>query len=151
MRKRTSPEDRFWAKVNKNGPVAANRPELENCWVWTGALSRGYGQFWNGDQKQCQAHVLSYKWAVGPVPPRMQLDHFACDLPSCVRPSHVRPTMPRENTLRGDTLAAKNAAKTHCPKGHPYDPFNTMARSNGKRECKTCARDRERAKALSRH
>lgn len=27
-------EQRFWAKVDKNGPVV--RPELGPCWIWTG-------------------------------------------------------------------------------------------------------------------
>jgi hypothetical protein len=27
-------EERFWEKVDKNGPVPAHRPELGPCWVW---------------------------------------------------------------------------------------------------------------------
>ena len=39
-------EDRFWAKVDKNGPVPAHRPELGPCWIWTAArFKRGYGKF----------------------------------------------------------------------------------------------------------
>jgi hypothetical protein len=35
--------ERFWKKVDKNGPVPAHRPELGPCWLWTGALvGRGY-------------------------------------------------------------------------------------------------------------
>lgn len=37
-----------------------------------------------------------------------------------------------------------NAAKTHCPKGHPYDDENTYVRPDGGRECKKCARQRTR-------
>lgn len=33
-----------------------------------------------------------------------------------------------------------NAAKSHCPKGHPYDAENTYTARNGKRYCKTCKR-----------
>jgi hypothetical protein len=34
---------------------------------------------------------------------------------------------------------AHNAAKTHCPQGHPYDSRNTI-RSAGKRLCRACKR-----------
>ena len=34
------PDLRFWANVNKKGPVV--RPELGRCWVWTGL-------FWGRD------------------------------------------------------------------------------------------------------
>ena len=37
----------------------------------------------------------------------------------------------------------KNADKTHCPKGHPYDDENTYVNPNtGSRSCKTCKRER---------
>src|SRR5208282_3495744 len=29
-------ERRFWAHVDKNGPVPPHRPALGPCWVWTG-------------------------------------------------------------------------------------------------------------------
>ena len=45
-----SAEERFWAKVNKNGPVPEKNPELGPCWLYTGTIKksghhRGYGQF----------------------------------------------------------------------------------------------------------
>ncbi len=36
---------RFWAKVDKNGPVSAHAPSLGQCWLWTGCVLNGYGQF----------------------------------------------------------------------------------------------------------
>jgi hypothetical protein len=43
-------EQRFWAKVHKNGPVPARRPELGPCWVWTGNHTsrppKGHGRFY---------------------------------------------------------------------------------------------------------
>jgi hypothetical protein len=42
-------------------------------------------------------------------------------------------------------LAERNAAKTYCPKGHPYDEANTYVRAgDGARVCKTCKRERYR-------
>lgn len=36
---------RFWSKVNKNGAVSELRPDLGNCWLWTGNTHEGYGKF----------------------------------------------------------------------------------------------------------
>jgi hypothetical protein len=37
-------EERFWAKVNKKGPMPEDCPELGPCWIWTGYRQRqGYG------------------------------------------------------------------------------------------------------------
>lgn len=38
-------------------------------------------------------------------------------------------------------------AKTHCPTGHAYTPENTYRSPRGHRSCRTCARDRDRARA----
>lgn len=37
---------------------------------------------------------------------------------------------------------AGNRAKTHCPKGHPYDEQNTYVTSKGTRSCRECRRVR---------
>lgn len=45
-------------------------------------------------------------------------------------------------TFRKNTgIPAENAAKTHCPQGHPYSVENTYF-NRGKRFCKTCNRKR---------
>jgi hypothetical protein len=36
------------------------------------------------------------------------------------------------------------AARTHCPAGHPYDVANTCLTRSGKRECRTCRNARKR-------
>lgn len=38
-----------------------------------------------------------------------------------------------------------NDAKTHCPKGHPYDEENTYLSPQGSRMCRICRRDQWRA------
>lgn len=79
-------EARFWAKVNKNGPVI--RPELGACWIWTGAThSFGYGVF-RGRAKNYLAHDYSLS-LITPRPVGMEACH-ACDNPPCVRPDHLR-------------------------------------------------------------
>lgn len=44
---------------------------------------------------------------------------------------------------------AINAAKTHCPKNHPYDEENTIINADGKRRCRQCIRDRRKRKETS--
>lgn len=80
-------EERFWVKVDKNGPVPEHRPELGQCWVWTAAqYSAGYGEFyWGG---LVGAHVASWMLARGPVPEDRWVLHH-CDRRPCVRPSHL--------------------------------------------------------------
>lgn len=62
------------------------------------------------------------------------------------------PVTHRENSLRGVSPAARFAKATHCIHGHEFTPENTYLRKDGPglRMCKTCGRERQRAKALER-
>lgn len=90
---RISWEVRFWARVNKDGPVV--RPELGNCWVWTGATDGRYGQI-SKDGRRQKAHRVSWEMVNGPMPPEMDACH-KCDVTRCVRPDHIFPGTPSEN------------------------------------------------------
>lgn len=144
--KRTDPGPRFWAKVNKLGPVAANDPGLGRCWLWIGNCGSGpYGLFWDGD-RMTLAHRWSYEVLVGPIPVGLELDHFGCDRKLCVNPAHLLPVTHQVNMLRSASVAALNAAKTHCPKGHEFTPENTYRRPSGEgRDCLRCRRARRAA------
>jgi hypothetical protein len=84
---RPSIEARFWAKVNKDGPIPAHRPELGPCWVWTAStMSVGYGQFYMG--KLMGAHVASWILAHDAALGDMRVLHH-CDNRLCVRPAHL--------------------------------------------------------------
>lgn len=122
--------DRFWSsKVEFTG----------RCWFWLGRRDRyGYGNFRNGS-RVVKAHRFSYEFCIGPIPEGLVLDHL-CRTPSCVRPDHLEPVTNRVNVLRGNGITAREAARTHCPQGHPYDGANTYIRLNGKRECRACRR-----------
>lgn len=127
-------DERFWEKVKK----------AEACWIWTGSLDRhGYGQFWH-QKKLRQAHRWSYERFVGPIPAGLTLDHL-CRTPACVNPEHLEPVTQGENTLRGDTFQARNAAKTHCPRGHLLAGDNLRRRHDGHRACRECDTARRRA------
>lgn len=115
------------------------------CLVWTGVVNgHGHGRIWQ-DGRFVFTHRAAYEALAGPIPEGLVLDH-TCRVRACWNVLHLEPVTQRENVLRAPTaLAALNAAKTHCPKGHPYDAANTAHR-NGRRHCRTCDRERHRPK-----
>lgn len=120
------------------------------CWFWLGDKDErlGYGRCSRYGRK-IMAHRESYSLFIGPVPPGLELDHL-CKNRACVRPDHMEPVTHAENILRGDTFQARNAAKSACDNGHPFDSSNTairVRRSRGGRTsriCRTCERQRGR-------
>lgn len=69
--------ERFWSKVDKTG----------ECWLWTAALTRGYGQL-TYQKRHTAAHRFSWEIEHGTIPAGMIVCH-RCDTPACVRPSHL--------------------------------------------------------------
>jgi hypothetical protein len=74
-----------------------------------------------------------------------------CDNPTCVRREHLEMGTPAENAR--DIVERgyhHNASKTHCKWGHAFDEENTyVTPSNGKRQCRACARERLRSTPAS--
>lgn len=103
--------ERFWAKVDKNGPVV--RPELGRCWIWTGARDqKGYGVIHRpGERKNDRAPRVSYRMHSGESLDGLEACH-RCDNPPCVRPDHI---------FRGTTAqnAADRVAKGRGRSGKP--------------------------------
>jgi hypothetical protein len=85
--------EKFWSRVDKNGPVPSHRPELGPCWVWTvkdSRLRRRYGAFsmkLASGRYVVRAHRFSFFLANGKWPTPMACHH--CDNPPCVRPDHL--------------------------------------------------------------
>lgn len=76
-----TPEQRFWAKVNK--------PNDYQCWLWQGAIDKdGYGIFGVEGNRAEKAHRVSYQWAYGSLTDEEQVLHH-CDTPGCVNPKHL--------------------------------------------------------------
>lgn len=121
----------------------------DGCWIWTGATIRGYGEVMTGSRAEgtkrpLLTHRVTYEHFSGPIPDGLELDHL-CRQPLCCNPAHLEPVTHRENMLRGvGTIAAVNAAKTHCPHGHPYSPENTAVWADGQRRCRACRNARHR-------
>jgi hypothetical protein len=134
-------EAAFWAKV---------REVPSGCWEWTGSRMAGYGQF-GTRTAGCRrglttaAHRIAYELVVGQVRDGLELDHV-CRNRACCNPAHLEPVTHRENVLRGVSPMALNARKEACPRGHAYAPANTYVTKAGKRQCRACHADRQRAR-----
>jgi hypothetical protein len=147
-------EQRFWRKLEQNGPIPAHRPDLGRCWIWKGSIdSMGYGRFRAKSPQYTKTHRFSFELHYGPMPPQLQTDHL-CRNHACANPAHLEAVTCRQNVMRGKALSASNAKKSHCKRGHPFTKENTKLNSDGGRICITCVRkyDREwkKAKATSR-
>jgi hypothetical protein len=126
--------DRFWSKVDKSG----------DCWLWRACRTwDGYGEFAvqqvTGKWRIVRAHRFAYELTHGPIPDGLQIDHL-CRNRACVNSAHMELVTQRINILRGNSFSAREAARTHCPHGHPYDLLNTYADKRGKRYCRACNR-----------
>jgi hypothetical protein len=127
--------DRFWGKVNKEGPVSEIRPHLGQCWVWTGARSKaGYGQI-RIKGVAIYTHRHSLTLAGVDIPSGYHVDHL-CRNRACCNPKHLEPVTQSTNLRR-----AFDDLRLNCPRGHPYTPDNTLWIGKGTfRKCRTCSR-----------
>lgn len=137
-------EERLMSKVDVDDDTG--------CWLWTGAIDRyGYGQI-GVEGRVTGVHRASYSTFVGPIPEGLTIDHL-CRVRRCLNPEHLETVTSRENTLRGDTIQARNAAKSRCPKGHPYDVVQWRKLKSGSlgihRKCSTCRREQDAARRLA--
>lgn len=127
--------NRFWDKVDKNGP--------NGCWVWTACVGKdGYGRFGYDGNTQL-AHRLAYQAIIGEIPSDLQCDHI-CRNRACTNPDHIELVTAKVNTLRGVGISAVNARKTHCKRGHPLSGDNLYVMPRGKRQCRECHRIKSR-------
>lgn len=158
--------ERFWAKVDIDFETG--------CWVWRASkFNTGYGAIsWQGTART--AHSVSWDAYNGAVDDGLELDHL-CRNRACVSPYHLEPVTHQENVRRGAAsgqgycraghpkeVGAKcltcsrissgwmgqpvTGERTQCPEGHEYSAENTWVEpSTGRRRCKICKRDQQRA------
>jgi hypothetical protein len=144
----------FWERVDMNGPVPRKRPSLGPCWLWTGKIEdNGYAQRIQIDGERDFPHRFAYRALVGPIPDELESDHIchssdplgclALGLGVCLHrrclnaPSHMELVTHAENMRRARRLV--------CPQGHPYDGDNLYVDPRGRRICRACNTERQRA------
>lgn len=93
--KRSTPEERFWSKVEK-----ADDPD--GCWLWTGRTSnKGRGGLYGSLSiagKTTATHRFSYELANDITLTSATPVHHICGTTLCVNPKHLQAITPQENT-----------------------------------------------------
>lgn len=118
---------------------------LTPCHVWVGLVNHdGYGHY-NYYSSNLKPHIFFYEQKNGKVPDNLELDHL-CRIRACCNAEHLEAVTHSENLKRGNW---KNKNKTHCLRNHEFNDENTYISKDGKRQCKTC--NREKAKIRMRN
>lgn len=135
--------DRFWEKVDKNGPLPAIEGWTRGqCWLFIGAWQGGgYGSIRadaDSDEVVLKAHVVSLQLAGRSIEAGMVVDHL-CRVKNCVRPDHLEVVTFQENVLRGIGPTADNARREFCACGQPLEK---LWASQNRRDCRVCFRRR---------
>lgn len=137
--------------------------DANGCWLFRSPSKRGYANFGITKRFAVRAHRYAYEMYKGPIPTGLHIDHL-CSVKNCCNPDHLEAVTPKENTRRawargeakahprevclragriGNAAAAKKKlAATHCKRGHPYSPENTILIKKGGRDCKACRKIR---------
>lgn len=139
---------KFWAKVNKAGPVPPHQPEMGPCWEWTGRKCRlGYGNYGRLFRGRFLTAAHRRHWIVvnGEIGEGLELDHL-CRNRACVRLDHLEPVTHAENCRRGLNGVLRPLTTT-CRAGHPYETYGT--RNAIQWVCRECCRLKMRVKRAS--
>ena len=147
-------------EVSDDGQVRSRPRERSRGGILKPA--RNPGGYWyvtlcRGPEKhRMRVHQLVAEAFIGPCPPGQEVRHLddnkddnrVVNLAYGTRQENV------DDAIRNARLAAgrHNAAKTHCPREHPYDEANTVhvrTRTGVQRVCRACRNARARGELLS--
>jgi hypothetical protein len=121
--------ERFWSKVDKDGPISTVEPELGKCWTWTAEPS-----FHDSERS---LHPRRWAWvdAYGKPPADAPLIVSRCRNDQCVNPAHhfagTKRDIGRTNFWGG---------RERCVRGHLLAGENIQLKANGQRVCRACRR-----------
>ena len=90
-------------------------PRREDCWLWTGSLSSGYGQMNGRGHRGCspvRASHVAYELFKGPLIPGLHVCH-SCDNPRCVNPAHLWLGDDMANSLDKRAKGRSNTGERH--------------------------------------
>jgi hypothetical protein len=122
---------------------------VTGCWVWQGTVfqktkySLFNVKYTDGKWRPTVGHRVSYELHKGPIPATFDIDHL-CRNRQCVNPAHLEAVPRQKNFLRGAHVTAICVSMNRCPRGHEFTEENTFVRKSGKRECRTCMRNRDK-------
>ena len=107
--------ERFWKKVNKNGPVPALRPELGPCWLHEGTPEKATGYVrCEINRVRDYVHRFVYRVFVAPIPDGKEIDH------QC---HNADPFLPERRILPAPTLCEPGPSRgCHAPREHEPEP-----------------------------
>lgn len=147
----TEQHERFWAIVDRDGPVPAHRPELGPCWLWRGrtrgTVADDYGKW---TPVAGGPTYYAHRFALGCVEALvdgLEVDHL-CRVRRCCNPRHLEQVTPAENRRR------QGEAKERSPRCgndlHDMTPENTIAKPGEGQRCRACKAIRQ-AQYYQRH
>jgi hypothetical protein len=121
------------------------KPVASGCHEWQGYVNpdTGYAMT-NYRGKTRIAHRLLWILVKGPVPRKIDVCH-TCDNRKCCNFDHLWLGTRRQNLLDASAKGRVHCQKkTHCPRGHAYAEHGVRHGKDQWRQCRICARGRQR-------
>lgn len=124
---------------------------VKGCWLWQAYIYPEPNPYGGTSYRGAnwRAHRLAYFLWKGPLDPALDVCHD-CDVKHCCNPDHLWQGTPKANMQDASKKKIwSRQHKTHCPHGHPYSGDNLYVTPQGKRNCKECARLKNREYTLT--